>query len=102
MAKIATPAADKATRTAKSTTGKATKPAKSEEKENNNPMTLAVDRDIAAQVKAIAKELDTTTLDATNQLLRFALSQGAVEMTVTKMIVSPKDIVEAAARKRDK
>jgi len=51
--------------------------------------TLAVDRVLADQIRATAKKYKTTTLEITNQLIGYALSQGHVEVEVKKIIIQP-------------
>lgn len=46
---------------------------------NQSPTTLAVDKDLHKQVKAKAEELGFTTLEYTNELVRFGLQYCEIE-----------------------
>jgi hypothetical protein len=57
---------------------------------NPNTTNLAVQKDIADRLRQLAKDNDTTTLDITNQLLKFALDQGEVDIEVRSVKIKPK------------
>jgi hypothetical protein len=57
--------------------------------EGQNLSTLAVSREIADRIRAVAKDNGATTLDITNQLLNYALTQAKVEIKVKTVVISP-------------
>jgi len=66
-----------------------------------NTTSLAVDREVADQVRAIATELNVSTYEVTNQLLRYAMQQE-VEIEVKRLTVKPKAAGKKSPAKRSK
>lgn len=52
---------------------------------NPNTTNLAVKKEIAEKLRSLAKANDMTTMDVTNQLLDFALSQVEIKVEVKTM-----------------
>jgi hypothetical protein len=53
--------------------------------------TMGVDRNIADQIRALAKEHGATTLDLTNELLKFALANAEITVPTKQLTVDMKD-----------
>lgn len=55
-----------------------------------NTTNIAVNKDVAEQLRGIAKDARMTTLEVANQLLLFAMNHGAVKLEVKTITIHPK------------
>lgn len=62
----------------------------SAEPEQSVTTTLAVDRDIAARVKKVAKDAETSALEVTNKLLLYALEHATISVARIEVKITPK------------
>lgn len=67
-----------------------------------NTTNIAVARDVAEQLRGIAKKANMTTLEVANQLLLFAMSQGEIKLEKTQLVIAGGSVapIKTKTRKR--